>query len=93
MPVPRTPCDMSGQHELDVPADPTAVQVVNVAIDALVGPEVHPFWRARLGYWGGEGAGGPGPPVRSRAVVLVPADGSGDARGRGEGCQPAATPR
>jgi len=55
MPVPHTPCDMSGQHELDVPADPTAVQVVNVAIDALVGPEVHPFWRARLGYWGGRG--------------------------------------
>src|SRR5207245_2117290 len=37
-------------RELDVPADPTAVQVVNVAIDALVGPAVQPFWRALLGY-------------------------------------------
>jgi len=37
-------------RELDVPADPTAVQQVNVTIDALVGPEVQPFWRALLGY-------------------------------------------
>jgi 4a-hydroxytetrahydrobiopterin dehydratase len=37
-------------RELDVPADPTAVQTVQVAIDALVGPEVQPFWRALLGY-------------------------------------------
>ena len=35
---------------LDVPADPTAVQTVQVAIDALVGPAVRPFWRAVLGY-------------------------------------------
>ncbi len=37
-------------RELDVPADPTAVQTVQVAIDALVRPEVMPFWRAVLGY-------------------------------------------
>jgi len=37
-------------RELDVPADPAAVQVVQVTIDALVGPEVMPFWRAVLGY-------------------------------------------
>jgi 4a-hydroxytetrahydrobiopterin dehydratase len=37
-------------RELDVPADPTAVQAVQVAIDALVSPEVLPFWRAVLGY-------------------------------------------
>jgi 4a-hydroxytetrahydrobiopterin dehydratase len=37
-------------RELDVPADPTAVQTVQVAIDALVGPAVRPFWRAMLGY-------------------------------------------
>jgi 4a-hydroxytetrahydrobiopterin dehydratase len=37
-------------RELDAPADPTAVQVVNVAIDALVGAQVRPFWRALLGY-------------------------------------------
>jgi len=37
-------------RELDVPADPTAVQVIQVAIDALVGLEVLPFWRAVLGY-------------------------------------------
>jgi 4a-hydroxytetrahydrobiopterin dehydratase len=35
---------------LDVLADPTAVQTVQVTIDALVGPEVMPFWRAVLGY-------------------------------------------
>jgi 4a-hydroxytetrahydrobiopterin dehydratase len=37
-------------RELDVAADPTAVQTVQVAIDALVGSEVIPFWRAVLGY-------------------------------------------
>jgi 4a-hydroxytetrahydrobiopterin dehydratase len=35
---------------LGVPADPTAVQTVQVAIDALVGAEVMPFWRAVLCY-------------------------------------------
>jgi 4a-hydroxytetrahydrobiopterin dehydratase len=37
-------------REMSVPADPTAVQAVEVAIDALVGPKVMPFWRAVLGY-------------------------------------------
>jgi len=37
-------------RELGVPADPSAVQTVQVTIDALVGPEVTPFWRALLGY-------------------------------------------
>jgi 4a-hydroxytetrahydrobiopterin dehydratase len=37
-------------HELNVSADPTAVQIVQVSIDALVGLEVLPFWRAVLGY-------------------------------------------
>jgi 4a-hydroxytetrahydrobiopterin dehydratase len=37
-------------RELDVPADPSAVQMVQVAIDALVRPQVMPFWRAVLGY-------------------------------------------
>ncbi len=36
-------------RELDAPADPGAVQVVEIAIDAL-GPEVWPFWRAVLAY-------------------------------------------
>ncbi|NEA33980.1 hypothetical protein G3I17_20240 [Streptomyces sp. SID13031] len=36
--------------ELGVSADPTAVQVVNVTLDALVGADVLPFWRAVLGY-------------------------------------------
>lgn len=36
-------------RELDAPADPSAVQVVEIAIDAL-GPEVWPFWRAVLAY-------------------------------------------
>jgi pterin-4a-carbinolamine dehydratase len=38
-------------RELGVPADPAAVQDVQVAIDVIVvGPEVIPFWRAVLGY-------------------------------------------
>jgi 4a-hydroxytetrahydrobiopterin dehydratase len=37
-------------RNLDVPADPSAVQQVQVSIDALVIPEVLPFWRAVLGY-------------------------------------------
>jgi 4a-hydroxytetrahydrobiopterin dehydratase len=37
-------------RELDVPADPSAVQTVQVTIDALVGLKVMPFWRAVLGY-------------------------------------------
>ena len=35
---------------LGVPVDPTALQIVQVAIDALVIPDVLPFWRAVLGY-------------------------------------------
>jgi len=35
---------------LGIPADPTAVQLINVTLDALVGAEVLPFWRALLGY-------------------------------------------
>jgi 4a-hydroxytetrahydrobiopterin dehydratase len=37
-------------RELHVPADPSAVQEINLTIDRLVGPEVRPFWRAVLGY-------------------------------------------
>lgn len=37
-------------RDLDIPADPTAVQVVNVTLDALAGADVLPFWRAVLGY-------------------------------------------
>jgi 4a-hydroxytetrahydrobiopterin dehydratase len=37
-------------RELNVDADPAAVQTVQVAIDALAGSEVMPFWRAVLGY-------------------------------------------
>lgn len=36
--------------ELGVPVDPSALQNVQVAIDALVIPDVLPFWRAVLGY-------------------------------------------
>jgi 4a-hydroxytetrahydrobiopterin dehydratase len=36
--------------ELDIPADPAAVQIVNVTVDALVGADVLPFWQAVLGY-------------------------------------------
>src|SRR5690606_2344949 len=37
-------------EELGLVADPTAVQDVNLAIDALAAAEVMPFWRAVLGY-------------------------------------------
>ncbi|MEX2274863.1 MAG: 4a-hydroxytetrahydrobiopterin dehydratase [Actinomycetota bacterium] len=37
-------------RELGVRADPTAVQSVQLTIDALVHPDVMPFWRAVLGY-------------------------------------------
>ena len=37
-------------RELGVAADPAAVQTVQIAIDALVGAEVMPFWHAVLGY-------------------------------------------
>jgi 4a-hydroxytetrahydrobiopterin dehydratase len=36
--------------ELEIAADPTAVQVINVTLDALVGADVLPFWRALLSY-------------------------------------------
>ncbi len=36
--------------ELNVAADPTAVQTVQVTIDTVVSPQVMPFWRAVLGY-------------------------------------------
>jgi 4a-hydroxytetrahydrobiopterin dehydratase len=37
-------------RELNVPIDLTGLQSIQVAIDALVIPEVLPFWRAVLGY-------------------------------------------
>jgi len=37
-------------RKLGLPADPAAVQVLNVTLDALVGADVLPFWRALLGY-------------------------------------------
>ncbi|WP_329124061.1 VOC family protein [Streptomyces sp. NBC_01353] len=35
---------------LRIPSDPSAVQTVQVTVDALAGPEVVAFWRALLGY-------------------------------------------
>ena len=37
-------------RELGIAADPSRVQTVQIAIDALVIPEVLPFWMAVLGY-------------------------------------------
>jgi 4a-hydroxytetrahydrobiopterin dehydratase len=37
-------------RELGVPVDPASLQIVQIAIDALVIPAVLPFWRAVLGY-------------------------------------------
>ncbi len=36
--------------KLGMTADPAAVQLVNITIDAQVGADVLPFWRALLGY-------------------------------------------
>jgi 4a-hydroxytetrahydrobiopterin dehydratase len=36
--------------KLGLPADPTAVQLINITIDALAVADVLPFWRALLGY-------------------------------------------
>jgi 4a-hydroxytetrahydrobiopterin dehydratase len=60
-------------RELGVPVDLTGLQTVQVAIDALVLPDVVPFWRAVLGYQevGGEDLLDP----HFGAAVLVPADG------------------
>src|SRR2546427_10943540 len=43
-------------RELGVPVDLTGLQIVQVAIDALVIPDVLPFWRAVLGYPGEDDA-------------------------------------
>ena len=40
----------SAARELGASLDPSALQSIQVAIDALVIPEVMPFWRAVLGY-------------------------------------------
>jgi Pterin-4a-carbinolamine dehydratase len=40
----------SAARDLGVIADPTAVQDIDLAIDALVSADVLPFWRAVLGY-------------------------------------------
>lgn len=37
-------------RELDIRSDPSAVQDIDLTIDALVVPQVEPFWRAVLGY-------------------------------------------
>ena len=37
-------------RELDIPSDPTVVQDVDFTVDALVIPDVLPFWQAVLGY-------------------------------------------
>ncbi|KAB1985761.1 VOC family protein [Streptomyces triticiradicis] len=47
--------DLAGQisaiaRSLALPADPSAVQTVQVTVDALSGADVVPFWRALLGY-------------------------------------------
>ncbi|AYG04816.1 VOC family protein [Gryllotalpicola protaetiae] len=49
-------------RELGITADPTKVQAMQIAIDALDIPKVRPFWAAVLGYelFGDEDVGGPG---------------------------------
>ncbi|GAA4173083.1 VOC family protein [Gryllotalpicola koreensis] len=51
-------------RELGATADPSKVQTVQIAIDALDIPKVRPFWAAVLGYelFGSEDVGGPTAP-------------------------------
>jgi 4a-hydroxytetrahydrobiopterin dehydratase len=37
-------------RELEIPADPAATLQLHLAVDAFVGSDVEPFWRAVLGY-------------------------------------------
>ena len=60
-------------RELDVPIDPAGLQSIQVAIDAMVIPDVLPFWRAVLGYEQVDDADLIDPSFQ--AAVLVPADG------------------
>src|SRR4051812_45897114 len=55
-------------RELDIPAEPAAVQQVDLTIDALVGPDGPPFWRAVLGYRQ-EGEGAPLDPRRRGPAI------------------------
>lgn len=41
-------------RELEIPADPRAVQELEIAVDALDRPGVRPFWQAVLGYAEGQ---------------------------------------
>ncbi|WP_125777454.1 VOC family protein [Antribacter gilvus] len=41
-------------RELEIPADPTGLQELEIAIDALDRPAVQPFWEAVLGYKPGD---------------------------------------
>jgi pterin-4a-carbinolamine dehydratase len=61
-------------RELGVPVDLTGPQIVQVAIDALVIPDVLPFWRAVLGYREVDDEDLIDPPLPGTAV-LVPTDG------------------
>ena len=66
-------------RELGIPADPAAVQEVQVSVDAVDAARLMPFWRAVLGYrqLGDEDLLDP---LWAGAVVLVPADGDGAPR-------------
>lgn len=53
--ISRRDAELAGQISeaagaLGVAADPAAVQVVQITVDALVSADVMPFWRAVLGY-------------------------------------------
>ncbi len=48
-------------QELDLRAEPVAAQSIEIAVDALVGPRVQPFWRAVLGYQEGADIGDAAP--------------------------------
>jgi 4a-hydroxytetrahydrobiopterin dehydratase len=63
-------------RELGVPIDLTGLQGIQVAIDAMVIPDVLPFWRAVLGYEQVDDADLIDPRFQG-AAVLVPADGRG----------------
>jgi 4a-hydroxytetrahydrobiopterin dehydratase len=67
---------------LGLPADPTVVQHVQVAIDALAIPEVLPFWRAVLGYQAVEDDDLVDPARRGPSFWFQQMDGPRPGRGR-----------
>ena len=69
-------------HDLDVRADPTALQTVQLAIDTLVRSDVRPFWEAVLGYGEADGDDLVDPHGRGPSLWFQPMEASRPQRNR-----------